>query len=433
MRTNTIEMRRKRADLVNQAGAILDRARRDRRDLTGEERKDFDRLHDEAEGILARVERMERQEATEADLARIERGDRDETRHVNGRAGKGIELPEDSMLGPDETFRDRAVRQYGPDDARFGAVLKAGLGHRVPDLRESERRALSSTQGSAGGFMVGAVTSAQILDRLRPRSVVLELGGGRGLLPDNVGGEWFYPKLESEPTPYFTGENPSLGEADPTFSADRIEPRILTHDVIKIPRKLLEQSPVDVVERFIIRAMASAFATEIDRASLFGTGSAQEPLGLVNRSGFNVHSMGVNGAAIDSYDPFIDAIKLIEDDNGPMPTGAAMAPRTAATLAKLKETDTDAPLDLPRKIRDLRMLTSTQIPTDEEHGSATDASRIIIGGWSDMAVMFQGNIRVLTLVERYADKLQVGLVSYVYVDVKVDYPEAFASVSGIIP
>ena len=142
-------------------------------------------------------------------------------------------------------------------------------------------------------------------------------------------------------------------------------------------------------------------------------------------------SDGLVSASVSSPDPILSAIKLIEDDNAPAPTAAVMAPRTADVLAKFKATD-NQPLARPPKISSLPFLTSNQIPIDDVQGSATDASRILIGHWPDMT-LFLSRVFVLPLRERYADKLQFALVLYVYADVIVQYPESFASVTGIIP
>lgn len=429
-----IEMRRKRAELIERAGTILATARAAKRDVTTEEEREFDSLHAEAERLEQGIERQERQDESERQLAERSGNLRRLADTPEGRrAGKPTELGPDCVLGEHETFESRARDRVGEDDARFGALLASRCGATVSDLRESERRALSTSSGAGGGFTVPSVTSGRILDALVNGTQVIPAGAMRGELPDE-GGEFLWPKLATRPTAAWVGENEQLSDASMTFEGLKVEPRILAVGPLRMPLKLVEQSAVRL-ERYAIDVMSREASIEVDRVAMFGLGTAKQPKGLIYWTGVNEKLMGANGAAITDYDPLLDAIKLIEDDNGRAPTAAIMAPRTSNTLAQLKTgiSSDNTPLEKPDKIKGLPFLVTNQVPIDEVQGSASDASRILLGHWPDMTVFFQGPVRMLVLRERYADYLQVGVIVYVKCDVMVAYPESFASVTGIIP
>ena len=424
----SVELRKKRAAKIEQAGVLLTRAKEANRSLDKSERKMFEEFHDDADALMVSVQAEELQESRERELAEI--------RGSNG-AGQVIagttELPSDCILDESETYTSRAIREHGEDDCRFGALLKLKCGVPVPDVRESETRAASTAEGGHGGWLVSEVTSGEILDLMRKRNPLFGFGMQAGVLPSE-GAEFLYPRLSTEPTPVWVGENETLSSADAVFAADRIEPKILAVPVSKVPIKLIEQGPADLVKRFIIQIMASKLNEGLIDGALFGLGTAKQPLGLANRA-INSHSMGTNGAAIADYDPFLDAIKLIDDDNGAEPTGAIMAPRTAVTIAKIKTglaSDLTSLLPPPR-IANLPMATSNFMPIDEVQGSASDASRVLIGNWPSMTLFLQGRIRVLVLTERFADALQVGIISFLMADVKVDQLNNFTEIRGIVP
>lgn len=427
----SIELRQKRASLIEKAGALLLANPR----MSPTEQVEFDRLHAEADGLNLEILQAE-QEAREQSLGETLPSLLHDL--PAGGTARGTAAPvegyRDLILGADESFEARvraSARESGGDlaETRFDAMVRAAAGCRVPDLREAERRALGAGAGALGGFMVPSLTSARVLDRLLNRTVVRTAGALAGTLRLDAGDE-LVPKHATGPTAAWVGENQQLGDSDLTFSAQTLKKHILASGVIKMPLRLLDSTPVNL-ERDVARRASAAMAVELDRAALFGLGTALEPLGLANHPGLSVHSMGANGAAITSYDPFIDAQRLIEDGNGNPVTAAVMAPRTSATLEKFKDQN-DQPLQRPPKMEDLPFLVSNQIRINETHGSATNASRVLQGHWPDM-ILFLSSVFVLPLRERYADSLQFGLVLYTYADVLVAYPESFASISGIIP
>lgn len=306
-------------------------------------------------------------------------------------------------------------------------MLRAALGGPDDDLRESERRALATSSGGTGGFTVSAVTAAEMIDKLVNASRLFEAGAQRGILPGR-GGEFSFPKHSSGPATQWVAENATLSDAEITFSAIKVVPRILACGPVKIPRKLLDQGEVNL-ERFVTAAMQREMAIEIDRAGLFGLGTAREPNGLTNQ--LTGTSVVTGTGVITNYDEIVDATKVLADNNAPDATAVLLAPREDNTIAKFKTgiTSDNTPLMPPPKIANLPFLPTNQIPITE--GAGSDESRMIVGHFPHMSVMFQGDVMILPLRERYAEKLQVGFIAYVYVDVAVAYPTSFVSIGGI--
>ncbi len=84
------------------------------------------------------------------------------------------------------------------------------------------------------------------------------------------------------------------------------------------------------------------------------------------------------GAALTNYDSLIDAIYEMQLDNAADPTAAIMHPRTLASLAKLKDGNSN-PMTVPEMVARMPMLTTTAAPIGETQGTATNASSIVCG------------------------------------------------------
>jgi HK97 family phage major capsid protein len=74
--------------------------------------------------------------------------------------------------------------------------------------------------------------------------------------------------------------------------------------------------------------------------------------------------------------------------------------------------------------------TSNQISTSVTTGSNANTSYIFYGDWSYMIVGLTTTVE-LVLDQTYAASLLQGLLAYVYVDIQVDYPQAFQVLSGV--
>ncbi|WP_036214069.1 phage major capsid protein, partial [Novilysobacter arseniciresistens] len=102
-------------------------------------------------------------------------------------------------------------------------------------------------------------------------------------------------------------------------------------------------------------AIAQAFAKELDRVGLMGSGTAPEPRGLLNLTGVNTVTQGTDGTALADYSPILAGIRAILDEDGPTPTAAIMAPRTLVDFAGLVDS-TGQPLRAPKLAEDVSII-----------------------------------------------------------------------------
>ena len=331
----------------------------------------------------------------------------------------------------------QAVRVYGPDEPLAESRADAGPwedeGHYFRALingaeNESERRALSSGTDAAGGILIPETISRRLIDRARAQLRVGQAGARTVALS---GSSLTIVKIESDPVASWRAEGGNVAESNgPSFSGFTFKPRSLALRV-KAPYELLQDAAN--IGHAVADLIAKAMATELDRVAIWGSGVAPEPAGLTQSVDVPRLSMGTNGAAVANWDVLVDAFGEIQDRNHPNPTAAILAPRTARAFAKLKDS-TDQPLRRPQMVEGLSFLPTTAVPIDQAHGTATDASSIILGGFSHLLLGIRHGLRLEMLKSSdYEDRLMLTFLAYLRADIAVEQPEAFAIVEGITP
>ncbi|MGW5141687.1 phage major capsid protein [Nocardia beijingensis] len=285
-------------------------------------------------------------------------------------------------------------------------------------------RALAEGTQSAGGYVVPSPIAGQVLDLARNATRVVQAGAIT--VPMNSM-TLRIPRLEGEGTPAWRNENAAVPEADLTFGAVTLQARSLTR-LVKISRELLEDSDPSVSD-VIARSFAAQIALELDRVALRGSGTAPEPRGVLNTSGVTVTSHGANGAALNTYDWFLDAIGVVRAANYE-PTAVILAPRSITSLSKLKDSQgayLAPPAGLPP------ILPTKQVPTNLTVGTSNDTSEIYVGQWDMLALGIRTSFSLEVLTERWVDNLQVGFLASLRADVAVLQPAAFTIDVGIRP
>ena len=77
---------------------------------------------------------------------------------------------------------------------------------------------------------------------------------------------------------------------------------------------LMQLQSTPEIEQLIRSGFVSILANAIDTAALNGSGSSNQPTGILNTSGIGSVAGGTNGAAAD-LDDFVDLIKEVSVDN----------------------------------------------------------------------------------------------------------------------
>jgi HK97 family phage major capsid protein len=338
-----------------------------------------------------------------------------------------VKLAQAGLFAPEEL---RAVRAESPQERlSLGDYLRAVMGQRASPLAV---KALSIGTDSAGGYTVPSVLMPGILEAFVANSSLMQAGAKMIPVDVSAGAKTYtFAAVNAVPTAAWRSEAGAVSETDPTFRAVVATPRSLAF-FFKVSRELLADAVnLDTTLNGVI---GQAMAVALDKAGLFGSGTAPEPRGIKNTSGIQAVTNGANGASLATlrWANLMTATQALLDANAPMPAAAIMAPRSLIGFGSLADT-TNQPLQRPDTLRNLRMLTSSQIATNITTGTSTDTTDIYLGEFSRCGFVMRETISILRANELYAGTGQVAFFAHVRGDFIVEYPSAFALISGVRP
>ena len=422
---------RLRDDVATRSRAIADSAMNENRALTDSEVRELTALREDGgrhEASIVEANRNLERARQHADL---------ETRLASGEefglesdAGSSVSTTArpSSVLKRGESFEGWVRATNRPDKSQDGFDLGRAVRGAITGEwagADIERRAMSEGVSANGGLAVPTIVSAQIIDRARNASRVLELGATVVPMTSNV---QRVPRLNTDPTASWRNELAVIADSTPTLGSVDLTARSLGC-LVRFSTELLEDVPG--LGEFLMSVIAEAMAVEVDRAALLGSGAAPEPRGLRNTAGINVVSMGINGATPTSYANVLSAVGAVRAVNFE-PTGILASARTATTFDGLVDT-TQQPLQVPAAVAAIPKAWTNQIPNNLTAGTSTDCSELYTGAWDQLVIGLRSGLTLRMLDQRYADSGEVAMVATLRADVAVVRPAAFAILAGIRP
>ena len=205
---NPRELRQKRALVLDEARELLETAERQNRNLTTDEKWRWDDLMAQADNLLAEIERIEARDRLRA--AQMVRGGGKPV-HLGGQSyilaveHRMADLPTAASASgarPDELSLSRWLRGIVTGDwSRAKAELE-------------EMRAMSVGTPTAGGYLVPSPLSAQVIDMLRAKAVVMLAGA------QTVAMEYHtldLARVTGAPTAEWKAENAAITASDMTL------------------------------------------------------------------------------------------------------------------------------------------------------------------------------------------------------------------------
>lgn len=416
---NLEQLKSERRAKMKQARALF----RNLDDKTPEE--EARKIERDFNAIMLDVDELRDQIEDEEDRARQNAPDPRRPHHDDGEV-RGADdgrpqapLDKEFSLKPEQRMTEWA-RARKPDcefqALGVGAYLRSMAIGAKTDI---EKRALAEGTDSSGGYTVPTTLSARLIDNLRAQSVCTRAGAQMvPLTSDNHS----IAAVDSDPTPAWRNENEAVNEDDPTFRNVPFAPKSLAV-MVKVSRELLEDSIN--LESALPQIMASAMAVEMDRVCLLGSGSAPEPEGIANATGIGTTA---HGAALANYAPLLTARTDILSNNAGPVSAVVMHPRDEGTMSEFMDT-TGQPLNMPRQLSELPMLTTTSIPTDG--GAGSDESTIFVGNFASLMIGMRHDISILVSRDFALDKLQYTFVAHMRMDVALAHAKSFHTITGV--
>jgi len=272
------------------------------------------------------------------------------------------------------------------------------------------QRDLTVGTNNAGGFLVGTDhDGASFIDALRAAMVTTRLGAR---VMSNLQGNVAIPKLATGTSTYWVAEDGAPTEGQPVFASVSLTPKNLA-SFVQISRNLLVQSDPSV-ESVIRDDITKSIAVAIDAAALAGTGSSNQPTGILATTGIGSVSFSSSGAP--TFAEIVSIESAISADNA---MGQNMAFVTTPALAGTLKTTTKDSGSGRFVSEDNSIMGYSVNPT-----SSMTANTILLGDFSQLMIAQFGAIEVIT--ERNAQTGQLTLGLHAMVDIGVRHAESFA-------
>ncbi|MFC5753392.1 phage major capsid protein [Actinomadura rugatobispora] len=295
-----------------------------------------------------------------------------------------------------------------------------------------------TTTGTAGGSFAPTEAADYFFDRLAAMSVGLESGFRR--VP-TLAARLAIPRVLADGVANWTAEGAEITPTDPNADVVTATPRKLAALTYASNELVSDSNPE--AQNVLAENLARAVALKLDKSFYEGTGTAPEIRGLKNQSGIQTVSMGANGAALTTLDPFADALGLLAEADAEG-TAIVMHPRNWRAISKIKEATgsnkpviTDgagSPTEGPRRsIYGVPVWLTSQLAVNETQGSASTANSIYVYQADQVVAVIRKDttVDVDTSAAFSSDRTAVRVT--LRADLVLPNPAAVVRILGVIP
>lgn len=293
-------------------------------------------------------------------------------------------------------------------------------------------RAYSKGNAAIGGNTIATDFRDDLfIDLLRNRLATAQLGA---TVLDGLVGDITIPKQLTGNSVTWVDENGQASDSNATFGQIGLKPKTVTANT-ELSRKFMLQSSLSA-EQFARNELLQAMMLGIDLAAINGSGTSNQPTGILNTSGIGAVAIGTNGGSL-TWQHIVALETSIAAANADLGNLAYLT--NTKVRGALKTTlksegvsgyiwqDGDTPLN------GYRCAVSNQVPSNLTKGSAAGkCSPLIFGNWADLMIAHWGVLDVI--VDPYTKGKQGAVVITVLqdVDIAVRNAESFAAVKDIV-
>lgn len=426
------ELREERAALVATLTALQGRLQAEKRSMTTEEGTEFDGVTAKIDGIDTEIRRAEKME----ELARLAGAPVVDGEEKEARAfsfSKLIhEVGENKLSGLEKEMVEESAKE-----ARSLGISPNGiyLSNKVMDIKMRENRTMSAGSATAGGNFI-PLEKVGFFDALYAKTVLDQLGATKLTgLSANVDLTGF----SSGVSVAWAAETADAASGDPVTAARQLRPsRIAGYS--DISKQLLLQNNQSIDQK-IIESFIKALAVAIEAAAINGSGSSNQPLGLLGTSGINSVVMGTNGA-VPSLAKVLELVAAVENANAGMDGKFLINPKL---VAKLKQTEISSGSGamimsymayfngLADQIDGKPVYSTTNVPSNLTKGSASGVcSAMIYGDWKNLVVGQFGGVELVVDPFSQAIGNKTRVVVNQHVGIAVEQPAAFGAIVDLL-
>jgi HK97 family phage major capsid protein len=317
----------------------------------------------------------------------------------------------------------------------------------------SETRALNEDTVGSGIAITPQSWTARFIDYMYPNTLLGQLGASVVPMATELVN---VPQLTAPVQPQWITEGSATSlDANPAFSTLQLAAHGMFYDITLYSMELAQDAYIQGdLPGVLADSTAKNYSVLLDQAGFYGiAGNAGCP-GFSNETGMQLRKYGSGGAAsnsphtgtagvasADTQEPST-LVELVRAKNIE-PSGFATSPQLVGTLARVNSPTYAKMWDLPNDVQDLwnnHTAFSTTIPVTETD-PATGVVPVQTGGtmtsvycadWSRVIIGMHLGMQTAVLKERYADQLQVGLLTYMRFSIRLSHPEGFVRSTGAL-
>lgn len=305
------------------------------------------------------------------------------------------------------------------------------------DAMHAYRDLVVGTASAGGNLVATELLGSSFIDLLR-NAMVLDTLGVTWLR--DLNGNIAIPSQTGSATGYWVAENGAPTESAQTVGQVTMTPKTVGA-FTDYSRRLLLQSSLDV-EAFVRADLAAIIGQTIQLAAINGSGSSNQPTGLLNTSGIGSVAGGTNGLA-PAYTHMVDLETAIANANADAGTLAYLTnTKVRGTLRKTQEfASTNGKAvwgSMPGQpgigeVLGYNAVTSNTVPSDLVKGSSgAVCSAIMFGNWADLLIGMWGGLDVMLDPYTGATSGTKRVVALQDVDIAVRRVASFAAMKDAL-
>ena len=397
------EMRQERASAFDRMKAINDTALEEKRDLTGEESQEYERVEARFDELTTAVERAEKLEGLGPKM----------TRSVVTADGELRDIETEERKAPEslKEFNEQRAAAKPQDDPEYRQAFYHWL--TVKDERsldQAELRVLSKASAGAGLNLVPTGFQRELVASLRDFGVMRQISR---IVTTDSGEALQVPSVTAHGTASWTAESAAYSASDETFGQATLN-AFKAATLIKVSEELLADAAFDL-EGYIRTEFGERIGVLENTGYVVGDGSGK-PTGVATQATAGVTAASATAITAD------ELIDLFHSLSPPYRRNAnwLFKDATIKTVRKLKDADNQYLWQPGLTAGQPDMLFGKPVYADPDMAAAAiNAVTVLFGDFSHYWIRDVNGIAFQRLNELYAENGQVGFRAYHRTDGKL--------------
>lgn len=415
------QLQQKRASKLEAQKKLVKARKESEGKFTEEQRTEFKNLQTEIEALDADIAEERQIEDFEKRTA-AQKGDRKGGAKPKGEDAEKRSIIERASISKafrskgDLTGAEKEMNELGIEENRAAGVETPDDAKITIPMSVLRAQSVTGDSGNKGGQLVVNDTP-RVQMPFQPATFLESLGATRlsglsgGAIPLPVGQKY---------TMQWLAENAAITPQDKDFTGPELSPERLG-GAVDISRRLIQQSSPDA-EALVRQMLLRAYDTSLNAAAINGSGSANEPTGILNKAGIKLSAVVAAEAA--KWEHVTELMGLVDaEDATELSRAYLMSPQLRAAYMSTKK---DAGSG--------RFVMETRNELNGSNAAATSLVPVLTGNevliYGDFSKLFIGEWGAVSLLEDpYSASLTnaIRLVVNAHAGIEIAQPNAFAA------